>query len=211
MSEQEVLLRAILFDPADDAPRLIYADWLDDHDQSTRAHFIRVSIAIHRKEPGVDEFDRALRFAGLNLDDMSWAGAALDRGWHEGGLSNAEWDRAFISAINCPIATFLKRAKSIFQTQPILNVFITDRRPDQERGFWGWTTGSANNHLGTPGDVPTNLLAPCLMDPYLRASQQAPFSPNGAFFASPEFALAALSDACVDYGRRLAGLPELSR
>jgi uncharacterized protein (TIGR02996 family) len=38
------LLSAILEDPGDDTPRLILADWLDDHDQPRRAEFIRAQI-----------------------------------------------------------------------------------------------------------------------------------------------------------------------
>ena len=210
MTERDVLLRAILADPADDAPRLIFADWLDEHGHSLRAHFIRVSIAVHRKEPGSGEFKRAIDAAGMSLDDLSWAGAALDPGWHDGGLSNAEWDRAFISAIHCPVDTFVRRAKSIFLTQPIVNVFLSDRQPHLESGFWGWTNEIENDSSGTPGDVPTHSIPACLMAPYLHASRQGGFSRQGAFYLSPELALAALSNACVSFGRQLAGLPALS-
>lgn len=41
------LLADILANPEDDTPRLIYADWLEDHDQAERAEFIRVQIALH--------------------------------------------------------------------------------------------------------------------------------------------------------------------
>ena len=37
----DALLRAILIDPADDLPRLIYSDWLEEHGQAERAQFIR--------------------------------------------------------------------------------------------------------------------------------------------------------------------------
>lgn len=40
------LLAAILAAPEDDAPRLIYADWLEEHDQPERAEFIRVQCAL---------------------------------------------------------------------------------------------------------------------------------------------------------------------
>ncbi len=44
MTEQDALLQAILDDPADDLPRLVYADWLDDHDDPVRAEFIRLQL-----------------------------------------------------------------------------------------------------------------------------------------------------------------------
>ena len=41
MSTESALLAAIWADPHDDTPRLVYADWLDEHDQPARAEFIR--------------------------------------------------------------------------------------------------------------------------------------------------------------------------
>src|SRR5688572_3979360 len=52
MMEDAGLLTDILEDPEDDAPRLVYADWLDEHasDESghARAEFIRVQIELAR-------------------------------------------------------------------------------------------------------------------------------------------------------------------
>lgn len=42
------LLRAILEKPEDDAPRLIYADWLEEDGQPERAEFIRVQCELAR-------------------------------------------------------------------------------------------------------------------------------------------------------------------
>ncbi len=46
MNEEQLLLNAVLANPLDDAPRGVYADWLDDHGQSERAEFIRVQIRL---------------------------------------------------------------------------------------------------------------------------------------------------------------------
>jgi uncharacterized protein (TIGR02996 family) len=43
MTDREALLRAIIENPADDAPRLVYADWLDEHGDPDRAEFIRLT------------------------------------------------------------------------------------------------------------------------------------------------------------------------
>lgn len=40
--EERALLNAIFAAPDDDAPRLIYADWLDEHEREMRAEFIRL-------------------------------------------------------------------------------------------------------------------------------------------------------------------------
>ncbi len=41
-------LRAIIAAPDDDLPRLIFADWLDEHDDGERAEFIRVQCELAR-------------------------------------------------------------------------------------------------------------------------------------------------------------------
>jgi uncharacterized protein (TIGR02996 family) len=42
--EEDSLLRAVAAEPEDDAVRLVYADWLDEHGQPERAEFIRVQV-----------------------------------------------------------------------------------------------------------------------------------------------------------------------
>src|SRR5262249_29199298 len=46
VTPQDAFLRAILDAPDDDAPRLVYADWLDEHGETERAEFIRVQITL---------------------------------------------------------------------------------------------------------------------------------------------------------------------
>lgn len=57
-SDGDALLRAILMRPAEDTPRLAYADWLDEHGESERAEFIRVQVEFERLRdvirPGIE-------------------------------------------------------------------------------------------------------------------------------------------------------------
>jgi uncharacterized protein (TIGR02996 family) len=46
MPHHEGFLQSILANPDDDTPRLVYADWLDEHGESARAEFIRTQIAL---------------------------------------------------------------------------------------------------------------------------------------------------------------------
>jgi uncharacterized protein (TIGR02996 family) len=46
MTQDEAFLQAIIESPEDDAPRLIYADWLEEHGDIDRAELIRVQIAL---------------------------------------------------------------------------------------------------------------------------------------------------------------------
>jgi uncharacterized protein (TIGR02996 family) len=55
MGERDALLRAICDAPDDDLPRLVFADWLDEHGDPTRAEFIRLQChldASDRFAPG---------------------------------------------------------------------------------------------------------------------------------------------------------------
>jgi len=53
VTEHDRLLGAVLDVPADDAPRLVYADWLHDHGEEERAAFIRAQIEV----AGLEECD----------------------------------------------------------------------------------------------------------------------------------------------------------
>ena len=44
MDDRAALLEAIFAAPDDDAPRLIYADWLDEHDEPAQAALIRAQV-----------------------------------------------------------------------------------------------------------------------------------------------------------------------
>jgi serine/threonine-protein kinase len=67
MSDDDAFLRAIADAPDDDAPRLVYADWLDEHGQPDRAEFIRLLCS--GEEPAVLE---RLREVAPSLDS-TWA------------------------------------------------------------------------------------------------------------------------------------------
>ena len=46
--DDQALFQAILADPEDDLPRLIYADWCEENGEADRAEFIRVQIELAR-------------------------------------------------------------------------------------------------------------------------------------------------------------------
>jgi uncharacterized protein (TIGR02996 family) len=76
MTHDEAFLQAILESPDDDTPRLVYADWLDEHGDSARAEFIRVQCAIDQlsfEDPSLpDLFGRESRLLGKHTDE--WLG-----------------------------------------------------------------------------------------------------------------------------------------
>src|SRR5436190_18493696 len=46
MDQRQAFLSDICEHPDDDAPRLVFADWLSDHGEADRAEFIRVQIEL---------------------------------------------------------------------------------------------------------------------------------------------------------------------
>lgn len=51
MTDRESFLKKIIDFPDDDTPRLVFADWLDEHGESERAEFIRVQIKLAVMQP----------------------------------------------------------------------------------------------------------------------------------------------------------------
>lgn len=48
MIDREAMLAVVRENPADDLPRLVFADWLDDHGEADRAAFVRVQVELAR-------------------------------------------------------------------------------------------------------------------------------------------------------------------
>jgi uncharacterized protein (TIGR02996 family) len=52
MNHDDAFLQALIDNPDDDAIRLVYCDWLEEHGQPDRAAFIRVQVALARLPDG---------------------------------------------------------------------------------------------------------------------------------------------------------------
>lgn len=60
MTDHDALLRAVIENPDDDTPRLVYADWCDENDRPERAELIRGQCYLARTkgDPGAGERPR---------------------------------------------------------------------------------------------------------------------------------------------------------
>ncbi len=122
MNDRLAFLRAIRANPDDDTTRLVFADWLDEHDDPL-GEFVRVQIELepiryridnpravelHRRE---DELLRAHR-------DI-WLGKAKEIGtnWPEYG---PQFRRGLPNHANLSLDTFLKHGKTLFSACPTL-------------------------------------------------------------------------------------------
>jgi uncharacterized protein (TIGR02996 family) len=82
MSDGDALLRAVIENPADDGPRLVYADWLEERGNTKRAAFIRIQCEmgewsrVYDPNPthGTPRADRLVHRDGRERDssDSDW-------------------------------------------------------------------------------------------------------------------------------------------
>ena len=129
MDEHLPFLRAICADPADDLPRLVFADFLEetgDPDQIARAHFIRAQIALTQLHVGSAEFrdTEALqdRLFEMYRDNWVWD---LPDVLHRGALPI--WRRGFIVFVRMPWDDFVDDER-LFETVPLTRMQITEMR-----------------------------------------------------------------------------------
>jgi uncharacterized protein (TIGR02996 family) len=75
MTDADAFLDAIWAVPADDTPRLVYADWLEEHGQAAHAEFIRLQCAAAREKPfspAANELWKAISGVWRRLEDEWW-------------------------------------------------------------------------------------------------------------------------------------------
>jgi len=115
---ENAFLRAILADPDDDAPRLIYADWLDENGDADRAEFIRLQVQLARLSHSDPDWG-PLSARSHELKQaryMEW----LNQLPQFDGVHWEIFDRGFISAarFDGPDAYF-NNAVKVFEAAPI--------------------------------------------------------------------------------------------
>jgi uncharacterized protein (TIGR02996 family) len=110
MNAGDAFLGDIIEHPDDDAPRLIYADWLDDQGQPERAEFIRLQCllaSLPQDDPSRPEYQERERQL-LDAHKAEWA-AELKRIVKE---ANARSGSPCSSAALCPGLQCLPRCSS---------------------------------------------------------------------------------------------------
>jgi uncharacterized protein (TIGR02996 family) len=114
-------LNAIVADPADDASRLVYADWLADHDRPEQAEFIRGQVQLAR-----DKQDSPLRRALARrmrklLDDCGekWPpDIPYVHQWYYG--------RGFIDRAGVAACHLEDHAEHLFASVPLTRLWVTE-------------------------------------------------------------------------------------
>ncbi len=115
-------LQAILDSADDDAPRLIYADWLDDQGHAERAEFIRIQCAL--AGPDVNGRRREFEMRELELlalRQKEWAAPV------RGLVDGYTFRRGFVGRVRVDGRRFADGPESVLRPAPVQEVQL----------FWG--------------------------------------------------------------------------
>jgi uncharacterized protein (TIGR02996 family) len=209
MTDESDFIKAICFNPDEDWPRLTYADWLDDHGQHERAGFIRTQV--DSKVPLTAHCIYGAAVVTLNNvwphdSERQWKNLGAWFGHMIGKISKVVIHRGFITEVTLPMGVFVGEdcrlcnggpysyqchachgtgnipgiAKEVFERWPITRVTLT----------------------GIPDGryIPETIYTSIGITAYRIVSEVT----LGVLTREE-----ASSVACVEYGRRLAGLPSL--
>src|SRR5690348_6367266 len=115
--------QAILTQPHDDTPRLVYADWLEERGEPL-AEFIRLQCQLAERT-SVAEFRIGSREHHLLSEhSREWAGAICD---------DVEWwsfHRGFIEEVSLTTEQLARRADDLFRHAPLEDLHLTPRGAD---------------------------------------------------------------------------------
>jgi uncharacterized protein (TIGR02996 family) len=115
MTTESDFLWAIVEAPDDDALRLVYSDWLEEHGRPRRAELIRVQVPLARlpaRDPQRAELE-GRELALLRDNERQWLGPL--RPW----LSGWQFRRGLVEVVSLKAATLLKHAATLFRLAPV--------------------------------------------------------------------------------------------
>src|SRR5258708_4056061 len=120
MPDEAAFIQTIREHPDDDGPRLVYADWLEEHGECDRAEFIRIQIELARgvkdrvRREQLTQREQALykkpiiRWVRKNI---RWVDTFL---FHRGTLSHV-----LVKALD-----YLRRGQELFDLAPIMEISL---------------------------------------------------------------------------------------
>ncbi len=134
-SDRAAFVRAIADDPDDDLPRLVFADWLDEHGEPERAEFVRVQCALAR----VPRREAPAELVAREHELLTAHGQAWAAEWH--GLRGVAWeglDRGFVSTFHvADVAEFVTSSEQALRAVPIGRLSLRSARTSDLRTLVG--------------------------------------------------------------------------
>jgi uncharacterized protein (TIGR02996 family) len=168
MTDREALLRSVIDSPEDDVPRLVFADWLEEHGETQRAEFIRVGCEFERlpkESPRRQQLDGWLTaMASTKYAEAWYAELPTLR-----GIKWTDFRRGFVESANVQVAnSFLNAQEQIFAAAPINSLTFQLVKPQELEEVLASPLlrrlrklNLSGNHIGDDG---VELVAAC---PYL--------------------------------------------
>lgn len=218
MNETNNLVQAIRAAPSDDSIRLVYADWLEEHDQTAQAAFIRTQIELSRLLPcdhpvplaacqRCDLLQREQEW--LRVQGPTWIAEHFGAEWSL--LESTDWIRTPSPGLSCgvafqrglvtfvylPLDAFETRGVELYRQHAVQHIQLHGKWPARDGLHWGWSDEC--RLMGSPSAIPRSLHR-CLEVELVPESN----------WATAEDALEGLSRACLERVRREASILELS-
>jgi uncharacterized protein (TIGR02996 family) len=196
MTEHHAFLAAMRADPHGDAPRLIYADWLEEQGDFDRAEFIRLQAELARSGAWSTREVEA-RFSQLRLDwllhglpsSYRWFCLSDGRLFVSGLESNGfafEFSRGTVVGMALSAANWYKRGPLLVREHLLERVRLNDWYLSGQRSSYELQPP----FRWRPVDCPVRELAQALF--------RSPTNLNKRF-PSQQAAFVALSQACLDW------------
>jgi uncharacterized protein (TIGR02996 family) len=125
MADADAFLNAVVADPDADAPRLVFADWLQESGEPVhagRAEFIRSQVAYARLGPRDSARWALLRreFELLAVHRDAWEGPLRQL-----GLTGWTFRRGFVEDVVLSGVAFVQSAEELFASAPVRRVKLT--------------------------------------------------------------------------------------
>jgi uncharacterized protein (TIGR02996 family) len=133
MSDRDALFEAVLDAPGDDAPRLVFADWLDENGEPDRAEVIRLQIEAARTPSYEPRYDALNKRADALI-------AAHGAAWRLPNLRSRDqtFRRGFVEEITVPVDVFRQSGEDFFRQTPLRYArFNSMFHADLDS--WSWT------------------------------------------------------------------------
>jgi uncharacterized protein (TIGR02996 family) len=130
MSLEEAFLRDVIANPDDDAPRLVFADWLEEHGQAKRAEFIRLQCRMARLGEEDPERDSLLERSEELLEEhleqfLGPLAPLLQEGTSTDPDRVLRFRRGFVEVVQLPLQAFARHAGELFARTPVRVLWLS--------------------------------------------------------------------------------------
>ena len=148
------LCLAVIRQPEDDLPRLMAADWLEEHGQPERAEFIRVQIELTKQPtPALILREKSLWNQPevgamwsleicpclLSITFDSWSGSAF-LGWSRLPMTDIRFRRGFPDNVRTTALHWLNYGHELVPQYPVRTLQLRDCERLTEAQWWSLTT-----------------------------------------------------------------------